>query len=77
LDHKFKSNTYLGVEGEWLRSRGSRLVGVLSNSLFIPTPTRRAAPGRPSNTRAALITANQLIVRDWALGARYRLSQLN
>ena len=76
LDHKFKSNTYLGVEGEWLRSRGARLVGVLTNHLIIPTPD---TPGSTRQTleyeeKTVLITANQLIGRDWALGARYRLS---
>jgi len=77
LDQKFASNTYLGLEGEWLRSRGSRLVGVLSNSLFIPTPDTAGSTRQTLEYEemTALLTVNQLIGRDWALGARYRLSQ--
>lgn len=77
LDHKFKSNTYFGIEGEWLRSRGNRLVGILTNSAFIP------APDSPGSTRqelefaerTLLVNFNQLLGRDWSFGARYRLSR--
>jgi hypothetical protein len=74
---KFKSNTYLGVEGEWLQSRGSRLVDILTNSMFIPVPdTGGSARQRLDyDEKTLLVTANQLIDRDWALGLRYRLSQ--
>jgi tetratricopeptide (TPR) repeat protein/outer membrane receptor protein involved in Fe transport len=77
LDHKFKSDTYLGIEGEWLKSSGSRSVGILSNSLFIPTPNAAGSTRQSLDyeEKTALVTANQLIGRDWALGARYRLSQ--
>jgi predicted Zn-dependent protease len=77
LDHKFKSNTYFGVEGEWLRSRGNRLVGILTNSLFIPAPD---SPGSTRQSlefdeRTLLVNLNQLLGRDWSFGARYRLSR--
>ncbi len=77
VDHKFKSNTYLGVEGEWLRSRGSRLVGVLTNSLVIPAPDTAGSARQTLEyeEKTLFLTANQLIGRDWAVGARYRLSQ--
>src|SRR5262249_50079636 len=76
VDYKFKSNTYLGLEGEWRRSRGARLVGLPANGMFTPTPDAAggARQTREYEEKTAFITANQLIGRDWSLGASYRLS---
>jgi Tfp pilus assembly protein PilF len=77
LDQSFKSGTYFVVQGEMLNSDASRIVGVLTNSdPTIPTPDS------PSGTRQSLdyeeksllVSANQLIGTDWAVGARYRLT---
>ncbi|MBI2924743.1 MAG: FecR domain-containing protein [Verrucomicrobia bacterium] len=76
FDQKFSTGTYLGVEAELLTSNGGRTVGVLTNSSFFPVPDS------PSGTRQSLdfeeksllVTVNQLIDRDWSVGARYRIS---
>ena len=76
FDHAFQSHTYLLLEGEWLTSTGERSIGVLTNSTFIPVPDR------PSSTRQSIdfeektlvVTLNQLLGNEWALGARYRVS---
>jgi len=73
LDHKFKTRTYAGVEGEILNSEGARKLGVFD----YPAP-----PAIPSVTSEALdykektltVTVNQLVADEWAVGARYQLS---
>jgi Flp pilus assembly protein TadD len=78
FDQSFASGTWFGVEAEWLTSHGTRTVGVLTNSIFfIPIPDS------PSSTQDSLdfrerdlsAYASQLLGRDFALSARYRLSE--
>jgi Tfp pilus assembly protein PilF len=76
LDQRFKSQTYLSVTGELLKSEGERVVGVFD---FSP-PT---LPAVPSGTREQLdfeersltVTVNQLIGDHLAVGASYRLAE--
>jgi tetratricopeptide (TPR) repeat protein len=76
VDHRFKTGTYLGVEGEWLRSEGSRTVGVLTNSTFIPVPDSPASTRQTIDfdEQTLVVTLNQLIGNNWSVGARYRLT---
>ena len=76
LDQVFeKTRTYLTLEANLLRSDAMRTVGVLTNQLF-------GVPDSISNTRQSLnfeeqtlaVSVNQLLGRDWSLGARYRIS---
>jgi tetratricopeptide (TPR) repeat protein len=78
LDLKFKSRTYVGLFGEVLTSDVDRLLGIYR----FPTPT----PERlfyPSTTRqllhyreySASLVANQLLSRDWSLGASYKFTR--
>ena len=77
FDQSFPSGTWFGLEAEWLTSDGSRTVGVLTNSLFLPIPDS------PSSTRQALrfrerdlsAYAAQLVGNWFSLSARYRLSE--
>jgi Tfp pilus assembly protein PilF len=77
LDLKLAPRTYLGIDGEILSSDAERTVGVLTNATFF------AVPDSPSSTRQTLdfeerslaVTLNQLIGREWSLGARYRISR--
>ena len=78
LDQSFPdTGTYLGVEAERLTSDGERTVGALTNSGFLPIPDT------PTSTRQSLefeenslaINANQLIGKQWSVGARYRISE--
>ena len=76
LDTSFKSNTYLSIDAEILDSDGQRTVGVVTNSFFLPIANS------PGNTRQSLdfteqslvMSLNQLVGKEWSLGARYQLS---
>jgi Flp pilus assembly protein TadD len=73
LDHKFKTRTYLGVEGEILNSAGARKRGVFD------FPSRPALPAVTQEEldyeeKTLAVTINQLVADEWAVGARYRLS---
>ncbi len=78
LEQAFKTRTYFNVEAELLSSEASRTVGVFTNH-----PSGLIIPQYPSGTqqrlefeeRTLLVTLNQLVGRDWSLGARYRLSE--
>ncbi|HMP84489.1 MAG TPA: TonB-dependent receptor, partial [Verrucomicrobiota bacterium] len=77
LNQTFKTRTYVLVEGQLLTSDGSRTVGILTNSnVFAPIPDG-ASGTRQSvdyNEWSLLVTVNQLLGRDFAVGARYRLT---
>jgi Tfp pilus assembly protein PilF len=76
LEQKFRTGTYLGVSGEILNSTVDRVDGAFDFNFLAP-------PAVPSVLRENLgyqektlqITANQLLGKEWALGASYRLSQ--
>ena len=82
LDHKFPTRTYVGVAAELLQSDANRTIGAFTTTgpLFIvfPPPTSAA----PASTRESLdyqerslvVNVNQLLGREWAVGARYRLT---
>jgi outer membrane receptor protein involved in Fe transport len=77
IEQKFRTRTYLGISGEILNSTVDRIDGAFDyNFLSQPFPV-------PSGLRENLdyqeksfqFTANQLLGKEWSLGARYRLSQ--
>ena len=77
FDQTFASGTWFGIEGEWLTSQGSREVGVLTNSTFLPIPdspgsTRQQIKYRERNVSAY---AAQLLGDWFSLSGRYRLSE--
>jgi outer membrane receptor protein involved in Fe transport len=76
LDHTFKTRTYLGIEGEILRSDASRTVGVFTNGTFLPIPDSPSSTKQDLDfeEKTLMVTLNQLINEEWSLGARYRLS---
>jgi len=77
FDQSLKSGTFFGVEGEWLTSDGTRTAGVLTNSFAF------GVPDSPSTTRQTLdfrerdlsVYAGQLLGNNFAVSARYRLSE--
>jgi outer membrane receptor for monomeric catechols len=78
VDQRFGSGTYLGLGGEWLESWADRTVGVFD--LAFP-PNASAPPvwsGTPETLdyreKSLVVTVNQLLGREWSLGARYRIS---
>jgi tetratricopeptide (TPR) repeat protein len=83
LDQRFKTGTYVTLQGEWLHSRAEQALG----SVEIVPPADPFAPGAafqqlPSTTpqeleyyeRNLIAVINQLVGRDWSFGVRYRLS---
>jgi predicted Zn-dependent protease len=77
IDQSFDTGTYLGVEAELLRSDAARALGTLTNSTVLriadsPSITKQALD---FEEKSLLLTANQLLSREWALGARYRVSE--
>ncbi len=76
LDHQFGTNTYVGIEGEYLDSTAERALGGLQYGLFSPAP---AAPSTSPEQlkyreKSVVATLNHLLGREWSLGARYRLT---
>jgi tetratricopeptide (TPR) repeat protein len=77
LDHAFGPNIFAGVEGQILRSDAVRTVGALTNgdpmALVFDSPSSlRQEVDYQEET--LLVTLNQLLSREWAVGARYRLT---
>ena len=77
LEQKFRTGTYLAISGEILNSTVNRVDGAFDYyplSLPYPVPS-----GQRENLdyqeKSLLFAANQLLGRDWSLGARYRLTQ--
>ncbi len=77
LEQKFSTGTYLGISGEILNSTVNRVDGAFDYyplKLVEPVPS-----GLRENLnyqeKSLLVTANQLLGRDWSLGARYLLTQ--
>ena len=79
LDLNLDTGTFFSIEGEWLQSRAHRTVGVLTNSTFFPVPDRASLSGQQLDfeEKSLYLTFNQLLGREWSVGARYRLSQAN
>ena len=77
LEQKFSTGTYLGISGEILNSTVNRVDGVFNYYPFVfddPVPAG-LSENLDYSEETLLVTANQLLGRDWSLGARYRLSQ--
>ena len=76
LEQKFHTGTYLTLSGEILDSKDDQINGLFA---FYPA----SGPSFPTTTDADLdyqeetlqFTANQLLGRDWSLGAKYRVSR--
>jgi tetratricopeptide (TPR) repeat protein len=81
LEQKFRTGTYLGISGEILNSTVHRVDGAFQYYSYSTLPELQFAipAGLRENLdyqeKSLLFTANQLLGRDWSLGARYRLSQ--
>jgi hypothetical protein len=76
-DHAFTPDTYVGVILEWLRSDGERDAGAVSNSLPLPLPDTPAvlAEELDFEERSLALYVQQLLGRQWSLGARYRVAR--
>ncbi len=82
LEQKFKTGTYLALSAELLNSTADRLDGAFYYDINLATINPNYFPnavGLRENLdyteESIQLTANQLLGRDWALGANYRISQ--
>jgi hypothetical protein len=77
LEQKFSAGTYLGISGEILNSTVNRVDGAFDYYPleFIEPVTAGLRENLDYQEKSLLVTANQLLGRDWSLGARYLLSQ--
>jgi len=76
LEQKFSTGTYLGVSGEILNSIVNRMDGVFNyypDGFDDPLP-QGLRERLDYSEKSLLFTANQLVGRDWAFGARYQLT---
>ncbi len=77
LEQKFPTGTYLGLSGEILNSDIKRTTGSFD---FLTDQFDFAMPASQNEhldygEKSLQFTANQLLGREWSLGAKYRLSE--
>jgi len=77
VEQKLKSGTFLSVQAELLQSEADRDVGVFDVDL---SATADASPSQihqrlEYEEQSLVFNLNQLLSREWSLGARYKLSQ--
>ncbi len=79
LDLRFKTGTYVGIQGQALNSQVSRDAGVFNNNGTFPPPP----PITVSSTREHLdydeydigAVINQLVSKSWSVGAAYNFTR--
>jgi tetratricopeptide (TPR) repeat protein len=77
LEQKFRTGTYLGISAEILNSTVRRITGdfdYLPDEFDYPVPSG-LRENLSYQEKLLQFTANQLLGKEWAFGARYRLSQ--
>jgi outer membrane receptor protein involved in Fe transport len=80
LDQRIEqTRTYFLVQGEWLNSDVTRTIGILTNDVSGGAPLTPTVPGSARQSldfeeRSLVIAVNQLLGEEWALGARYKLT---
>ena len=77
FDQSLASGTFVGVEAGWLASDGSRTVGVLTNSLFLPLPDSPSLSRQSFEFRERSFGgyAAQLLGEYVSVSGRYRWSE--
>jgi hypothetical protein len=75
FEQKFQTETYLGIEGQWLNSDVNQTIGAVDLNFpptYVPSGTHQNLDYQEQNL---IVTANQLLGDCWSLGARYQLSK--
>jgi hypothetical protein len=77
FDQSFRSGTWFGVEAEWLTSKGTRTIGLLTNGTFLPIPDSPSGTSESLKFRERDLSAYaaQLLGNWFSVSARYRLSE--
>lgn len=74
IDLKFPTGTYFGLQAELIQSRVDRVIGTFFyNNLVAAFPTGNAQI-LDYEERTLSATVNQLIAKEWSLGAQYRFA---
>jgi outer membrane receptor protein involved in Fe transport len=80
LDQRIEpTRTYFLVQGEFLNSDVTRTIGMLTNDVSGGAPLTPTMPGSARQSldfeeRSVIVSVNQLLWDDWALGVRYKLT---
>ncbi len=77
LEREFRTGTWLEISGQSLDSHDAQFVGVFD---ALPPELHRAVPSLQGedlvyHENSLEITANQLVGREWSLGAQYRFTK--
>ncbi len=75
IEQRFKTRTYLGVEGALRNSDVNRVIGAVDLSFpatYTPSGTRQELEYQE---KSLIVTINQLVGDSWSLGARYELGR--
>jgi len=76
LEQKFNNGTYLGLAGELLNSQVDRTLGSFRDDASMDFAFIAGLRERLDfRERSLVFTADQLLAKEWSLGARYRLTQ--
>jgi Flp pilus assembly protein TadD/outer membrane receptor protein involved in Fe transport len=79
LEQKFPSRTYVTISGEMLNSTASRVDGAYGWTPLDFSTNDPPVAGQDEDLdyreRTVVVTANQLLGKEWSLGAQYRWSQ--
>jgi outer membrane receptor protein involved in Fe transport len=76
IDHRFGSGTYIGLESAILFSDADRSVGTFDLATTFPFAIQPSETRQQLDYRERSLAANinQLLGNEWALGARYKIS---
>jgi outer membrane receptor protein involved in Fe transport len=79
LDFKFNSRTYVGIQGQWLKSTVARDIGAFNYNGLLPPPPPVTPSSTPENLTydeySLSAAINQLVSDEWSLGARYSFTR--
>jgi len=72
IDLKFQSGTYVGIQAELIKSQVDRLTGALYHNNLDPNFPVTTEQDLDYEERVVSASVNQLIAREWSVGAHYR-----
>jgi hypothetical protein len=75
FEQKAGRGTFLGVSAEVLESKANRVLGSYDFHLFSPITSSEIRERLDYRERSLILSASQLLGREWSLGAHYRLSE--
>jgi hypothetical protein len=75
FDHKFPTETYVGVEAELLTSSSERAFGIYNSAFLQPLVASTTPEQMDFEEKSVLFTVNQLLGREWSVGTSYRVSE--